>query len=48
MLKSVGSTAVWKPSPPPMPNQSELRMPFALRVALGPPQLPLSWRPMYT
>jgi hypothetical protein len=29
-----------------MPNQSEFMMPFVLRVALGPPQLPLSWSPV--
>ena len=42
MLASRGSTWQWKPSMPSTRNQSATVMPSTLRVALGPPQLPLS------
>ena len=40
-----GSTRGWKPSPPTVTNQSELVMPEALVVWLGPPRVKLSWVP---
>ncbi len=45
---SLGSAAHWKPSAPRMRVQSATPTPALFRVRLGPPQLPLSWRPPYT
>src|SRR5262245_37256160 len=51
MLRSVGSTAVWNPSPlfsKLTRNQLFSRIPTRLRVALGPPHPSLSCKPEYT
>src|SRR3990172_1924536 len=44
----VVSTRLWNPSPPPIWCQSSNRMLPFTQLALGPIQLPLSWRPPYT
>ena len=45
---SDGSICAWKPSPPPMTNQSSFVMPSAARTALGPHHVSLSCRPPHT